>query len=346
MRQIVAPLFYVDRIVYFCGMNLVQFAKDWTLPVSMGIGALAYFIFAFTPALHEAALFFDPIFDAILPLFMFMILFVTFCKVDFKQMKTEMWHLWIVLLQVLLVLIVVGIILLTEQTTGSKIVWEGILTCIICPTAAAAAVITVKLGGNLGSMTTYTFISSFVTAILIPTFFPLIEKEAHLTFWDAFLIILNKVCLVLVLPLFLGWFVRHFVKPLHDKIVAVKDMGFYMWGISLSIVTGTTIKNIVHADVSVWLLLMIAFTSAILCVIQFALGKFVGKFYGSTVNAGQALGQKNTAFAIWITYTYLNPVASVGPGCYILWQNTVNSIQLWMKRKEEARRQEEYVVIS
>jgi BASS family bile acid:Na+ symporter len=226
VRQIAAPLFYVNRFVYFCGMKLIQFAKDWTLPVSMGIGALAYFIFAYTPALHDAALFFDPIFDTILPLFMFMILFVTFCKVDFKQMKTEMWHLWIVLLQVLLVLIVVGIILFTEQTTFSKIVWEGILTCIICPTAAAAAVITVKLGGNLGSMTTYTFISSFVTAILIPTFFPLIEKEAHLTFWDAFLIILNKVCLVLVLPLFLGWFVRHFVKPLHDKIVAVKDMGF------------------------------------------------------------------------------------------------------------------------
>ncbi len=314
-------------------MKLIQFVKDWTLPVSMGAGALAYCIFAYTPALHEAALFFDPIFDAILPLFMFLILFVTFCKVDFKQMKTEMWHLWIVLLQVLMVLAVVGIILLTEQTPDSKVLWESVLTCIICPTAAAAAVVTVKLGGDLGSMTTYTFISSFVTAILIPTFFPLIEKEAHLTFWDAFLIILNKVCLVLVLPLFLGWFVRHFVKPLHDRIVAVKDMGFYMWGISLSIVTGTTVKNILHANVSVWLLLMIAFTSAVLCVIQFVLGKSVGRLYGSSINAGQALAQKNTAFAIWITYTYLNPVASVGPGCYILWQNTVNAIQLFLSRE-------------
>ena len=122
-------------------MALIRIVKDWTLPVSMGFGALAYFIFAYIPALNEAALFFDPIFDTILPLFMFLILFVTFCKVDFKQMKTEMWHLWIVLLQVVLVLIVVGIILFTEQTTESKIVWEGILTCIICPTAAAAAVI-------------------------------------------------------------------------------------------------------------------------------------------------------------------------------------------------------------
>ena len=72
-------------------MNLVQVVKDWTLPISMGFGVLAYVIFAYTPALHEAALFFDPIFDTILPFFMFMILFVTFCKVDFKQMKTEMW---------------------------------------------------------------------------------------------------------------------------------------------------------------------------------------------------------------------------------------------------------------
>jgi BASS family bile acid:Na+ symporter len=75
-------------------------------------------------------------------------------------------------------------------------------------------------------------------------------------------------------------------------------------------------------------------------LIQFVLGKFVGGFYDSTVNAGQALGQKNTAFAIWITYTYLNPVASVGPGCYILWQNTVNSIQLWLKRKDSGTRPE------
>ena len=72
-------------------MNLIQVAKDWTLPVSMGFGTLVYLIFAYTPALHEAALFFDPVFDDILPLFMFMILFVTFCKVDFKQMKMEMY---------------------------------------------------------------------------------------------------------------------------------------------------------------------------------------------------------------------------------------------------------------
>ena len=36
-----------------------------------------------------------------------------------------------------------------------------------------------------------------------------------------------------------------------------------------------------------------------------------------------------------MAYTYLNPRSSVGPGCYILWQNIINSIEIWQKRKEE-----------
>ncbi|MDR0371845.1 MAG: transporter, partial [Prevotellaceae bacterium] len=30
---------------------------------------------------------------------------------------------------------------------------------------------------------------------------------------------------------------------------------------------------------------------------------------------------------------YLNPVSSIGPGTYVLWQNIVNSYQIWRKRK-------------
>jgi BASS family bile acid:Na+ symporter len=60
----------------------------------------------------------------------------------------------------------------------------------------------------------------------------------------------------------------------------------------------------------------------------------VGHFFAHTQEAGQALGQKNTAFAIWLSVAYLNPLSSVGPGCYILWQNIVNSIEIWQKRRE------------
>ena len=59
----------------------------------------------------------------------------------------------------------------------------------------------------------------------------------------------------------------------------------------------------------------------------------IGRRFGRFNEVGQALGQKNTTFAIWIAYTYLTPLSSVGPGCYILWQNTVNSIEIYQYKK-------------
>ena len=126
------------------GSTFLGFLKNWTLPVAMSIGTVVYLIFAMTPQLASASRFFEPIFNDILPLFMFLILFVTFCKVDFHQMRLEWWHFWISLFQILFVLFVVAIILfgIDDGDTEGKILWEGILCCIIGPCAAAAAVIT------------------------------------------------------------------------------------------------------------------------------------------------------------------------------------------------------------
>ena len=46
-----------------------------------------------------------------------------------------------------------------------------------------------------------------------------------------------------------------------------------------------------------------------------------------------ALGQKNTVLAIWMAYTYLNPASAIAPGSYVVWQNIINSWQLWKKRR-------------
>ena len=104
------------------------------------------------------------------------------------------------------------------------------------------------------------------------------------------------------------------------------------------IVTGTTLKNIVHAETTTSFLVLIGLLGLVLCITQFAAGRMIGQRFDATVNAGQALGQKNTAFAIWIAYTYLNPIASVGPGCYILWQNIINSVEIWLYRRKGLER--------
>lgn len=312
---------------------IICFLKRWTLPVAIAIGAIVYLLFAYTPRLEQASSFFAPIMNAILPMFMFLILFVTFCKVDFRKMLPSKWHLWIGGQQIIFVLLVVGVILAFSLEGESLILAEGVLACIIGPCASAAPVVTAKLGGNLESMTTYTFISNFITAILIPLFFPLIESKATMGFATAFFLILYKVALVLIVPMGLSYIVKHFFHSFHRWVINVKDLSYYLWAASLTIVTGTTVKNICHAQTSASFLLLIALLSLLLCFLQFFMGWRIGARCGSIIESGQALGQKNTAFAIWIASVYLNPLSSVGPGCYILWQNIINSFELWQKEK-------------
>ena len=114
------------------------------------------------------------------------------------------------------------------------------------------------------------------------------------------------------------------------------NLSFYFWAISLSITTGITVKNIVHSEATVLLLLLIAIATFLLCFVQFAIGRGIGRWLGEEINAGQALFQKNTALSIWVAYMYLNPVASVGAGCYVLWQNIINSLEIYKQRKAQS----------
>ena len=324
----------------------IRFLKDWTLPVAIAVGTICYLTFYYVSALDELGDILRPVFDVIFPLFVFLTLFVTFCKVDFHDMRPHRWHVGILVAQLLLVVLNIGIIFWAKSTLievkatsmatmfASPLLWEAMLTCIIGPAASAAPVVVGKLGGNISTMTTYVLISSLVSALLIPLVFPMLEQTVHVSFIDAFLIILEKVSIVLLLPLVLGWIMQHYVKGPCAWIAAQPNLSFYFWGISLSITTGITVKNIVNSNASLMLLLLIAVFTFALCFVQFGIGRLVGRRLGEEVNAGQALFQKNTALSIWVAYMYLNPVASIGAGCYVLWQNIINSLELWQNRRK------------
>jgi len=315
-------------------MGLIRFLKDWTLPVAIATGTICYLTFYYTPQLDELGNRLSPVFDIIFPISVFLTLFVTFCKVDFHEMRPHRWHIGVLVAQLLMVAAIVMICLSLEDRPDSKLVWEAMLTCVIGPSAAAAPVVVGKLGGNISTMTTYTLISSFLSALMIPLVFPMLEQMVHVDFLDAFLIILEKVSLVLLLPLVLGWLMQHYVKGVCARIAAMPNLSFYCWAFSLSITTGITVKNIVHSLASPLLLMMIAVLTFVLCFVQFFIGRAIGCRLGEEINSGQALFQKNTALSIWVAYMYLNPVASIGAGCYVLWQNIINSFELMGVRKK------------
>lgn len=314
-------------------MGIIRFLKDWTLPVAIATGTVCYLTFYYVPQLDELGNTLSPIIDTVFPISVFLTLLVTFCKVNFHEMRPHRWHTGILMAQLLLVAVIVGICLSLRDCPDSKLVWEAILTCVIGPSAAAAPVVVGKLGGNISTMTTYTLLSSFFSALMIPLVFPILEQTVHVAFFDAFLIILEKVSMVLLLPLVLGWLMQHYVKGICARIAAMPNLSFYCWAFSLSITSGITVKNIVHSNASLLLLMIIALSTFILCWLQFYIGRGIGKRLGEEINCGQALFQKNTALSIWVAYMYLHPVASIGAGCYVLWQNIINSFELWQYRQ-------------
>ena len=319
--------------------RVITFVKNWTLPVAIAIGSAAYLIFYWVPALDMLGNRLAPVFDFIFPLSVFLTLLTTFCKVDFHQMRPHRWHVGVLVAQLLLVAVVRFICWQLDSNNPSshltdKLLWEAMLTCIIGPSASAAPVVAGKLGGNISTMTTYTLVSALASALLIPLVFPMLEQTAHVDFFAAFFIILHKVAIVLLLPLVLGWSIQHYLPSLQRPIAAMPNLSFYCWSVSLAITTGITVKNIIHSNATFALLVAIAVATLLLCFVQFVIGRTIGRHLGEEINAGQALFQKNTALSIWVAYMYLNPVSSVGAGCYVLWQNIINSVELWHKRRE------------
>ena len=134
---------------------------------------------------------------------------------------------------------------------------------------------------------------------------------------------------------------RVFFPKVHLLLLKSGNAAFYLWGVALAIVSGQTVRSLANSNAPASVEWLIALAGLIACCIQFYLGKRIGGHYKERISGGQALGQKNTVLAIWMAYTYLNPLASVGPGSYVLWQNSINSWQLWKKRKKEEQEQKQ-----
>jgi BASS family bile acid:Na+ symporter len=296
------------------------------------VGAIVYLIFSNVPLLVPIGEVVGPRLVALLPVVIFIMLYITFCKIQIDDLRPRTWHFILQGIRIALSGLAVLAVSLTVDP-NNKLLWEGVFICVICPTAAAAPVITEKLGGSIASMTVYILIANVVTSIIIPMFFPMVEKNAAITFMMAFWMVLKRVLAVLVIPLCLALLTRRFLPKVAQWCRERKNLSFYLWSFNLSIIMGLAFKSIMHAPVSGFTLVMLCTIPLVISVLQFAIGKWVGGFFGDSISAGQALGQKNTVVGIWLTLTFLNPYAAIAPCAYVIWQNIINAWQLWYKQK-------------
>ena len=295
---------------------MLKFLKNWTLPIAMLVGAVGYPLFICLSFLT--------------PYLIFTMLLLTFCQISPRDLKLRPLHVWLLLIQIIGALAAYLLLFRFD-----KIVAEGVMVCIICPTATAAAVITSKLGGSAASLTTYTLLANIGAAIAVPILFPLVEVHPDVSFLEAFFVILSKVFPLLICPFLAAWLLSKFLPKIHRKLLSYHELAFYLWAVSLAIVTAQTLYSLLNDPADGFTEIMIAVGALAACCLQFFFGKTIGSIYNDRISGGQALGQKNTILAIWMAHTYLNPLSAVAPGSYVLWQNIINSWQLWKKRKRE-----------
>lgn len=314
-------------------MRFHQFLRDWSLPIAMLGGVVMYLLYTNIPLFDSTHNFVSSAVTIVQPGLIFAMLFVTFCKIRFKELKPAGWHFYLLAFQLLFFVAISLLIALLPQMNGNvRVLLESAMMCFVCPTATAAAVITAKLGGNSASLISYTMQINIAVAIVAPVFLSFSHPIEGVSLAASFMLILGKVFPLLLCPLLCAWLVRRLLPNVHQWLVTKgRNLPFYLWLVALSLAIAMTSRAIAHSHLSLLVMAGIGAVSFVCCVAQFWFGRRVGARYGEVIAAGQSLGQKNTVFAIWFAYTFLTPVTAIAGGFYSLWHNAVNTYQLYRR---------------
>lgn len=301
--------------------DLHRNVKTIAMPSAMIVGALLCRpITALEAASHQM----------ITPALIFLMLFVTFCRVSPKQMKPSMLHVWLLVLQLVGCVGVYAVL-----RPFDAVVAQGAMVCVLAPVAMAAVVIAGMLGANVATMATYSLICNMVIALVAPVVLAFTGTGAC-----TFSQILARIAPLLIMPFAAAQFCR-FVYPKGAKWVGEhSQISFYMWLVSLMVIIARTTAFIIDLhDASFATELWLAFAALVICLAQFKVGRKLGRRYGDPAAGGQSLGQKNTVLAVWMSQAFLDPISSIAPTAYIVWQNFVNSYQIYKKDKENTIKQ-------
>ncbi|MCQ2279942.1 MAG: transporter [Bacteroidales bacterium] len=259
------------------------------------------------------------------PFLIFFILFLNFSAIEVRKLRLAPMHGWMLLFQA-----VVSLGLYFAIAPFDELLAQGVLVGILSPVAASVVVVACMLGADRASITTYSLVGNFGIAILAPIYFSFIGTNVSMPFVDSFLLILSKIGPTIVLPLLIIIVLQLVAPKVNNAIARFKGWSFYLWAVALMITIGQTIDFVfLHGEGNWHSIIWLSIASLLGCAIQFGVGHLIGNHYGDRIAGGQGLGQRNTALAIWMAGMYLQPLASIFPAAYSIWQNLYNSYQLW-----------------
>lgn len=290
-----------------------QTIKTIAMPLAMVVGAVLCRPLAQLEAASA---------NMLTPLLIASMLFLTFCRIDLRQMRLKWIHLAMLAVQ-----IVGGVVVfIAVKPLLGVVVAQGAMMCVLAPIAMAAVVIGGMLGANVVTMVSYSLVCNIVTAVVVP---PILHAFGNGT--CTFVEIISRVAPTLIAPFVVAQALRYTLPKLAKWFADHSSYSFYIWLFSLVLVMGRTTAFIIDTDANILTEIELALVALILCLAQFRLGRYMGEKSGDRVAGAQSVGQKNTILAIWLSLNFLNPIASIAPTAYIVWQNFVNSYQIYRK---------------
>lgn len=196
----------------------------------------------------------------------------------------------------------------------------------IAPTAIAAPVIISLKKKNVEYVTFSLLLNNVVIALLIPFLLPaLMKSDMDISVTK----VLLPVVITLTIPFFIAQFIKYTFPVFWKELIGWKDSSFYILILNIYIATSEA-SHYINSELTanIGIVLYIGLTSAGLCILFFALGWIIGgKEFAA--EASQSLGQKNNAFTIWLSLSFVNPLAVIGPVFYVFMQNIYISWELY-----------------
>lgn len=257
-------------------------------------------------------------------------LFVTFTRVRARELKVQRIHLGELAIQVVGG---ISLYLLLKWCGVNEIICQGVLICVFVPTAMASVVMGGMLGANVAQMTTFTLLSHLAMALLGPVVFSFVGVQDGMPFLTSFWLVFRRLLLLVVAPFVVAQLCDRVAPKVYTYVRGHQEWSFYLWVLSLVIIMGETTnfilaqpREMIPTEVA------LAVVAGVLCLVQFGVGRWWGGRNGDAIGGSQSVGQKNTLLAIILSQSYLNPLASVAPVAYIVWQNFINSWQLSQKK--------------
>jgi bile acid:Na+ symporter, BASS family len=203
---------------------------------------------------------------------------------------------------------------------------EAAFITAFAPTAIAAPVIISLKKKKVEFVMFSLLLNNIVISLLLPFFLPFI---VHTTKSISVSDVLFPVLITISIPLVLAQVTKYFTPTLWTTLVGWKDSTFYILILNIYLATSDA-STYIRAEFShnLSIIFFIGVTSLLLCFSFFSLGWIIGG-KDHAAESSQSLGQKNNAFTLWISLTFISPLAALGPVFYVLFQNMYISWQLY-----------------